>query len=122
MTAGRWDENPWTVEPGADSSWEAEWKDANGAAVDITNYTAALQIRDFYDQTTALISLTSSPAAGIVFNDPVNGKLTVTLTATQTTSFSFKRGVWDLLMTNTPSGAKTRLLEGFVYLIPAVTR
>jgi hypothetical protein len=69
MTAGRWDENPWTVEPGADSSWEAEWKDANGAAVDITNYTAALQIRDFYDQTTALISLTSSPAAGIVFKD-----------------------------------------------------
>jgi hypothetical protein len=49
------------------------------------------------------------------------GELTVAMSAANTANLTPGRGVYDLLITS-PTGVKTRVVEGIVTILPAVTR
>ena len=53
-----------SIDQGATYSLALTYKDSAGAAINLTGYTAAMQIRSSYESTTTVLSLTSS--AGIV--------------------------------------------------------
>lgn len=56
----------------------------------------------------------------VTFPVPEKGQVKLSLTAAQTTSLSFKTGVWDLFVTF-PSGKVVKYLEGNVVLDPNVS-
>lgn len=94
----------------------AEWKDSTGAAINLTGYTAKLQVKIDYD-TPALLTLTDS--SGIVI-DAALGKLTVTFTATQTATLdATTRYVYDLEVRT--GAVVTTLLAGCIAVTPEVT-
>ncbi len=107
-----------TIEQGATFELVVEWKDPAGAAISLTGYTAAMQVRKTYGGPT-ILSLASG-GSGIAI-DAALGKLTITIARTTTAALAAPvQGVYDLEVTN---GTVTyRLLEGSVLVTPEVTR
>ena len=107
------------IEQGATFTRTITWKDSTGAPVNLTGYTARMQIRERVESSTALVSLTSS--SGITLGG-VAGTIVITITSTQTDSLpNMKKGVYDLELVSS-GGVVTRLLQGEVVVSPQVTR
>ena len=87
--------------------------------VDLSGCEATMQVRRAASAPAALLTLTSSPAAGLRFAGP--GELWIELTAAQTAALTWRTGVYDLEITF-PSGNVRRLLSGVVTVSPEVTR
>lgn len=83
--------------------------------VDLTGYSAMMQIRAYALSTAILYDATSNLVLG-----GVNGTITLTIPASTTQGFTWWFGVYDLLLTSA-SGVVTRLLEGTVTVCPGVT-
>lgn len=84
-------------------------------------YSVRLMIRDDENDTTALITLTSTPVAGIVLSS--NGSvlsIALTISETQTSALEIEQGVWDLEVTD-PSGAMKTYIGGSVVVHKSVT-
>ncbi|MFF4777625.1 hypothetical protein ACFY05_32840 [Microtetraspora fusca] len=94
-------------------------KDAAGP-LDLTGYTARLQIRESLNSPAPLLSLTSAPGGGITIDGPA-GKLAITVTDETTAAFTWCYGIYDLEI-ESPSGDVTRLLKGEVSVDREVTR
>ena len=108
------------INQGATFSLAATWRDSNGTAVNLTGYTARLQIRSAYDSSTTTVSLTS--AAGDIVLGGAAGTIVATISATATAALASSfSGVWDIELVS-GSGVVTRLLEGAVTVSPEVTR
>jgi hypothetical protein len=88
---------------------------ATSGPVDLTGYTAMLQIRAFPLSTTILYDASSNIALGTT-----NGTITLTIPASATAAFTWWNGVYDLLLTSS-AGVSTRLLQGSVTVTPGVT-
>lgn len=91
---------------------------AVGAAptpVDLTGYTAQMQIRAYPLSSTVLFDASADLVLG-----GTAGTITLTITPAQTAGFTWWQGVYDLILT-APGGAVTRLLEGTVNVSPGVT-
>lgn len=86
---------------------------------DFTNYTARMQIRRTISSSTTMIELTTENG-GIDFTDPLQGRLAVRMTATETASLT-SDGVYDIEII-TDSGEVSRLIQGNFTLNPEVTR
>lgn len=115
MTAGIYNA---TIDQGATWSVVITYKDSTGAAINLTGYTAAMQIRQQYNSTDADLTLTS-PSNGIVIT-PLTGVVTVTITAAQTFTLAEGYYVYDIELT---SGTyKDRLIQGQLTVAPEVTR
>ena len=109
------------VEQGTTWVRDIIWKDSSKTAIDVTGYSAALQIRRLKDDTTALLSIASGTSALVV--GTTDGKFTITLTATVTGNLDFETAFYDFKVTSpSPYLVATRLLEGEVTLNKAVTR
>lgn len=106
------------IEQGATFTRTFTWYNAAGAAVDLSNYTAALQLRVNKEDTDPVLSLTQ--LAGITLGG-VAGTIAVTITAAQTAALTQERYLWDLKLTSS-DGVATRLLEGPVVNSLAVSR
>ena len=106
------------IDQGATYSLALTYKDANGTAINLTGYTAAMQIRTSYESASTVVSLTSS--SGIVIT-AATGLLTINITSTQTAALTPGTYVYDLEIT---SGANvvTRLIQGSVMVSAEVTR
>ena len=91
-----------------------------GTPVDISGYTARMQIRATLVSTTVLLELTTENSR-IVLTDPTNGVLQLQVTAADTAALDFDRAVYDLELIS-GAGAVTPILEGIVYLSKEVTR
>lgn len=89
-------------------------------AVDITGYTARMQLRASLTATATLIELTTENSR-IVLTDPTNGIFQLTIAAVDTAALDFVTAVYDLELI-APGGAVTPLLEGVVTLSKEVTR
>jgi hypothetical protein len=100
---------------GATFNRTLEVKDNNSAAVDITNYTFAGQIR------TSALSGTVAGTFTITITSAANGRVTWTMSATNTALLPAQQCVYDLEMTQA-NGDVVRLLEGYVDIKPNVTR
>lgn len=108
-----------TVEKESTFKKTFRWKQADGSAYDLTNFTALMHIRLTLDSTTTEFVL--SDGAGITIT-PAEGKIEIELTDVQTAGITWDTAVYDLLLTDTVSGDKTRLIEGTIFASPAVTR
>lgn len=95
------------------------WKTGSAPSpVNLTGYTARMMVRRRAEVSTALISLTD--ASGIALGGAA-GTITVTLTATQTTSLPAGKLVYDLELVS-PAGVVTNIARGTLTVIQNVTR
>ena len=69
--------------------------------------------KSYYSTTANSFTVTISNAA--------NGEITMAMTSANTANLTAGRAVYDLVMTS-PTGIKTRIVEGIVTILPAVTR
>ena len=108
----------WEVDQNTTFRFVLEYKDSSGAAVNLTGASAKMQVRDTKGGSKLAFTLTS-PSGGIVI-DALNGKITVTMTPTQTNKLYYPKSSYDLMITNA-AGVKTKLVEGFLTLSRSVT-
>lgn len=107
------------IDQGADFDLTVTWRDSNGTPIDLTGYTAALQIRRTVDAPDPpLVDLANG--SGITLGG-VAGTVDIAVPAADTRDFQPGGGVWDLELTS-PGGVVTRLLQGRVKVSPEVTR
>ena len=88
---------------------------ASPRPVDLTGYSAMMQIRPFVLSTTILYDASADLTLG-----GVNGTIELEISATDTATFTWFTGVYDLILTNS-QGVATRLLMGSVTVTPGVT-
>lgn len=126
MAAGKYS---FLIEQGATLSFELQYKDSAGTPIDLTGYTARMQIRSSVDSTTTIASLTSTLTAdgtglnlsGSSGTKPLSsGSIGVYISAASSSLFTFNEGVYDLELVS--GSTVTRLIEGKVKLSKEVTR
>lgn len=105
-----------TIDQGADFEAVIKLYSTNTEPLNLTNYGATGQIRRGYDSTTA------SGTFAITMPTPSNGELVLSLSATSSAELKYGRYVYDVLITNSSTGIKTRAVEGIVTVTPRVTR
>lgn len=108
-----------TIYQGATFSRILTWKDGNEDPVDITGFTARMQIRESVDAADPFLSLTTENG-GIALGGAA-GTITLTISSTGTAALSQSSGVYDLEMID-GDGIVSRLLEGSVLISREVTR
>lgn len=105
-------------EQGATFSRVITYQGADGAPIDLTTYTARMQVRETAESGTTLLNLTTENG-GIALGN-VAGTVTLTATATQTAGIAAGEWVYDIELV---SGATvTRLLQGCFTVDAEVTR
>lgn len=102
------------VEQYADFSTTVNVEDSNGDAINLSGYTAASQIRKSYYSSTAN-SFTATVTG------TANGEVTIAMTSANSANMSPGRYLYDLVITS-PTGVKTRVVEGIVTILPGVTQ
>ena len=114
---GRYD---MTVYQGATFNRVFTWKVGTPAAnVNLTSYTARMQLRTTPTASTSVLELTTSNARIILGGSA--GTVTLTLTPTETAALAANQYAYDLELV-AGNGEVTRLLEGFVTVVAEVTR
>ena len=83
--------------------------------VNLTGYTASMQIRPFPGSSTVYYDATNDIVLGTLL-----GTITLTIDATDTEGFTWYQGFYDLLMTSA-GGQVTRLVQGPVSVSIGVT-
>lgn len=112
MQPGKYD---FTIYQGATLSKVLTWKDSSGNVINLTGYTAAMQIRDEHG---ALILDVGLLTGGLVINGTA-GTVTITIPAATTSTLAFDSAKYDLKLSTSTA---TRLLEGAVTLSKQVTQ
>jgi hypothetical protein len=103
-----------SIDQGSDFSAEVQVEDSSGDVANLTGYTGAGQIRKTYTSSTAV-------AFGVTVTNAAAGLLTLTLTNAVTNAMKAGRFVYDVEITKTSNGEKTRVVEGQVTINPGVT-
>lgn len=128
MSAGIYN---FTIEQGTTVVKQFTYKDANGSPVDLSGYSASMQIRATYTSSgDPISSFTGSAAASgseglsIITSGTGSTKGTVELriNATTTSDYTFTSAVYDLEIKKTLDGTVSRLLQGSIALSPEVTK
>lgn len=96
------------------------WR-ANDVLVNLTDYTAKMQVRKRTSSADVLVELLSTGGSPKITLGGVLGSISPILTAGEISAFTFTRAVYDLELTN-PSGAPARLLQGAFLVSDEVTR
>ena len=95
------------------------WKDGDGVAVNLTSYTARMQVRQSVSATEVLLELTTEN--GRLTLGGSAGTITLALTPATTAGIVWRRGRYDLELV-APDGGVTRFLEGQIVVSREVTR
>ena len=102
------------IDQGTDFSITVDVTQSDGAALNLTGYSAAAQIRKTYGSSNVSAVFTTSISAAA-------GQVTLSLTDTQTSGLTAGRYVYDLNITS-GAGVTTRVVEGQAIITPGVTR
>lgn len=86
----------------------------DGTAMNLTGYTVASQFRKSYQSSTAT-NFTAS------IYDAIAGKVRLQLTPAASSAVKAGRYLYDIELTS-PTGEKSRALEGLVIITPEITR
>lgn len=100
------------IDQGTTFSFTFELTNSDGSAKDLTSYDVAGQIRKSY-YTSTKVDFTTSKI-------DLEGEITISLTATQTSALKAGRYVYDIEIDD--SLETIRVLEGIVTVTPEVTR
>ena len=101
------------VYQGSDFNIDFTVENDNGTEFDMTGYTVASMIKKHYTSS-------SSVTVTAVMTPVTAGRVQLSLNAVQTTAMKAGRYVYDVVITS-PSGLKTRVLEGTVSVLEGVT-
>jgi len=107
------------IEQGATFSRLFRWKDSAGDPVDLTGYTARMQIRRKYSSTTVEYSATTENG-DIVLGDAL-GTIQLDISAANTALLTCSSGVYDLELIASDN-VVTRFVQGTVTVSREVTR
>lgn len=108
------------IEQGATFRKRFTWKTGSPAvAVNLTGYTARMQIRETIDSATVLASLTTENG-GIALGGAA-GTIDLYISAVDTAAYTWVTGVYDIELI-APSGDVIRRVAGSVSVSPEVTR
>ena len=107
------------MDQGATFSKAITWQDSQSFPVNLTGYTARMQIRGEVDSSTAALSLTTENSR--IALGGTAGTITLTVAATDTAAVSAGEYVYDLELVS-GSGTVTRLLQGCFTVDGEVTR
>lgn len=108
------------IEQGATFERILIWKDSTGTPVDVSAYSAKMQIRDCDALDTVLLELSTGNGRIILNTNP--GEIKLLITAVDTSAITFKSGVYDLVLTSTTPAYVKRLLKGVVTLDKWITQ
>jgi|TARA_B110000444_G_C18709782_1_gene533126 hypothetical protein len=103
-----------TVDQGADFSATVNLQNLDATFFVLTGYTVKAQMARSYASSTKTTITT-------VVNNAATGEIILSLTNTQTTALEQGRYVYDVEITQTSSGTKTRVIEGQITVYPQVT-
>ena len=107
------------VEQGSTFSYNLTLTDQVGTPLNLTGYTARMQMRRAVQSQDVLISLTTEN--GRLTITPLTGQIAINIEATATAALSFQTAVYDLEI-QSDGGIVTRIIQGRVTLSPEVTR
>lgn len=107
------------IEQGATLLKPIIWKDSAGVAINLTGYTAKMQVRQSTASTDVLLEM--STANNRITLTPGTGTITLVFSATLTAGITWSRGKYDLELTS-PDGTVTRLIEGQISVSKEITR
>lgn len=127
MPAGKYS---FVIEQGATVSFELQYKDASNTPVDLSGYSAKMQIRSDYNDNSPVTYLTLSSSlqpdgtglnlSGSSGNTPVqSGSIGLYISAATSSMLTFETAKYDLELT--VNNEVTRLLEGQVRISKQVT-
>jgi len=131
MSAGRY---PLYIEQGASLDFEVQYLDSAGNPVDLSGYSARMQIRPSTDSSTVYVTLSSSlqpDGTGLNLSGshslkpPTSGSIGVFISSCTSSLLTFNDAVYDLeLFVPYDGGCNyvTRLIQGPVRLSQEVTR
>jgi hypothetical protein len=88
----------------------------NNVPFDLTGYSANSQIRTSYYSSNAIATFTTS-----IGDDPVKGRVTLSLTYQQTANIAPGRYLYDIYISNNSDTWRSRVVEGIVNVTPSVT-
>lgn len=110
------------IDQGADWFLNVNYDNPDGTPVNITSYTAALQLRSLPSSPTAVLTLTT--ANGGIAITGSTGLVAIHATATQTREIDEGTYYYDLEITSpaTPTAVVTRLVQGQAVVSAEVTR
>jgi hypothetical protein len=106
------------IQQGSDFSHVVSVLDTSGAILNLTGYTARMQIRAYVDSITTLEDMTTGNGK-IGLNGPA-GQLTLQLTSAVTAAYTWRSGVYDLEVASS-GNIVTRIMQGNISLSPEVT-
>ena len=106
------------IEQGATFNNTITYKDANGAAINLTGASITLKAKDNRSDADFVIDL-SSPSNGITIANASGGIFTISIPAATTATYKFNRADYDLDITI--SNVVTRLLSGQIQIIKSVS-
>lgn len=127
MAAGKY---TFLIEQGSTTAFEIQYVDSNGTPIDLTNYSAKLQIKSDYldnNPTTYLTLSSSMTGDGTGLNLHGNnsskpytsGSIGVYISADNTKTLTFDTAKYDLLITS--GSVSHRIIEGNIKLHKRVT-
>ena len=109
------------IDQGADWFLNVTWEDVNGDPIDITGYTAALQLRTSPLARVVSLNLTTENN-GLAIDGPI-GKVSIHATNVQTADLTPQRYTYDLeLYSPTNPVVVTRLIQGTIEVSANTTR
>lgn len=108
-----------TIEQGATFQLNLLWKDSLNAPINLTGYTARMQVRKKHSDPVKLLDFTTEN--GAITLGGAAGTIVITGLATLTDDVPAKPCVYDLELVSA-GGFVTRLIEGSVTVTPEVTR
>jgi len=107
------------INQGSNLSLEIALKNSNGTPLNLTGYTARMQLRASYTAPDIIVELTTENGRLVI--TPLTGVVTLLLSALTTAAFVAKNYVYDL-ETVSSTGFVTRVLQGEAIVSPEVTR
>ena len=102
------------IDQGANFATTVNLTNLDSTDFNLTGYTVASQMARTYTSATK----TTITAA---INNAATGEIALSLTNTQTSALNSGRYVYDVEITQTSGGAKTRVIEGQITVHPQVT-
>jgi hypothetical protein len=102
------------VDAGSDYSNIITVAGSNGQALNLTGYTVASQMRKSY------LSSTSYPFTASIYN-ATTGQVSIQLSSASSAAMWPGRYLYDVEITS-PSGTRTRVVEGIVTITPEITK
>jgi hypothetical protein len=108
------------IDQGASHVFAYDWiSNSTGLPLDLTDYSAKMQIRSGPGDEQVLLELSSTN--GRISMGGATGEVLVVFQPADTENIDWYDAYYDLFLTNTVDASKTRLAKGFVTILRKIT-